>query len=147
VVLALLVSLVEVRADHARGGSFLAHRFRDSELVGLVQGLPDDVLVVSNQPEALAHLSGRATVLDAPASAGHGWSPADPTSTRLLATVACARTRVVMAWFDVSEPYFVTPEGLPTALEVSLLDSVQDGRLMALRLDRSGTEEAATCER
>jgi hypothetical protein len=147
VLLALLGSLVLVRADHARGGSFLAYRFGDSELVEVVRDLPEGTVVVSNQAEALAHLSGRHTVLDPPASSDYGWTAADPTADRLTATVRCAEVPVVLAWFDRTQPHFIEPEELSASLDVAMLDEVEDGRLMALQLDGPGGEGAATCGR
>lgn len=147
VLISLLVSLVEVRADHARGGSFLAYRFGNSELIELVEELPEDALVMSNQAEALAYLSGRATVLDPPARHDYGWTRADPSSARLLTTLGCSESPVVMAWFDATQPHFIAPEELPSVVDRSVLETVDDGRLIALELDRSASEEVVTCDR
>ncbi len=147
VLVALLGGLLQVRADHARGGSFLAYRFGDSELVEAVVDLPDDTVIVSNQAEALAHLSGRSTVLDPPAHSDYGWTAADPTGARLTEVVACAEGSVLLAWFDRTQPHFIAPEELPASVGVSVVDDVEDGRLMVLQLDDPTERGSVECDR
>lgn len=147
VLVALLGGLLQVRADHARGGSFLAYRFGDSELVEAVADLPDETVVVSNQAEAVAHMSGRSTVLDPPAHRDYGWTAADPAGVGLTRVVACAEGPVVLAWFDRTQPHFIAPEELRASVGVSVVRDVEDGRLMALQLDEPREQGSVTCDR
>jgi hypothetical protein len=146
VLVALVVPVGQLRADRAQGGSFLVAWFGDDELVDVVADLPDDVVLVSNQAEALAHLSGRPTVLDPPAHTDYGWTPADPSATRLISTVACSAAPVHLVWFDVTQPQYVAPDRLPWPLQVSTDAVVDGGRLLTVQLDPASRDDV-TCER